>query len=84
MQKVTEMDNAFYKDLMDRQKREGIEEEELEQLVEDHLDKVDEFRSRLQDMVRRKRKERRKKLLGRRKKSEKVRNANLSFKPTEC
>ena len=77
MQKVTEMDNAFYKDLMDRQKREGIEEEELEQLVEDHLNKVDEFRSRLQDMVRRKRKERREKLRGRRKKSEKVRNVKF-------
>ena len=77
MQKVTEMDNAFYKDLMDRQKREGIEEEELGQLVEDHLDKVDEFRSRLQDMVRRKRKERREKLRGRRKKSEKVRNVKF-------
>ena len=72
MQKVTEMDNAFYKDLMDRQKREVIGEEELEHLVDDHLDRVDEFRSRLQEMVHKKRKERREKLRGRRKKSERV------------
>ena len=71
------MDNEFYKNLMDRQKREEIGQDELEHLVEEHLDKVDEFRSRLEEMVKRKRKERREMLRGRRKKSQKVRQIML-------
>ena len=62
------MDNEFYESLMDRQKKEEIKEDELERLVEEHLDRVDEFRTRLQEIVKRKRRERREKLQWRRKK----------------
>ena len=71
------MDDKFYKDLMDRWGRENIGEEELENLVEKHLDEVEQFINKLQEMLKIKRRERREKMKKNRKKDKEVNLLNL-------
>ena len=57
-QAVQDMDEKFYSTLMTRHRKENIPEQELDRLVEDHLDEVERFRARLKGMIDKKRKER--------------------------
>ena len=64
MQAVGDMDEDFYRQLLSRHSAGEIDDEELEQLIQDHLDKVDEFKSKVRqkmNQIRRKRAEQRRK-----------------------
>ncbi len=57
-QAVQDMDEKFYSTLITRHRKENIPEQELDRLVEDHLDEVERFRARLKGMIDKKRRER--------------------------
>ena len=57
-QNIAAMDEEFYQDLYRKQKSGELSEEEMGALIEEHLDRVEEFKRKVQSEMKQRRKAR--------------------------